>query len=89
MTAMMTLNIELPDEAVRVAKEKARQAHMSLTEWIGVRIAGRRGTRGEGERDEMGYPLGWFERTCGALADVEDFREPADPPPKPIAPLEL
>ena len=60
---------------MRVAAEKARHAHMSLAEWIGVRIAGRRGA---GERDEMGYPCGWFERTCGSLMDMEDFREPAD-----------
>ena len=86
---MTTLTIELPDEAARTAAEKARRAHMSLAEWIGVRIAGRRGTRGTGLRDEMGYPRGWFERTGGALADVEDLREPTDPAPTVIAPLEF
>ena len=86
---MTTLTIELPDETARVAAEKARRAHMSLAEWISVRIAGRRGTRSAGMRDEMGYPRGWFERTGSALADVEDFREPADPAPTVIALLEL
>lgn len=89
MQGMTTLTIELPDEAARVASEKARRAHMSLAEWIGVRIAGRRGAHGAGERDEMGYPRGWFERTGGALTDVEDFCEPPDAPPTVIAPLEL
>ena len=35
------------------------------------------------------YPVGWFERTSGSLVDVEDFREPADPPLPPVAPLEF
>jgi hypothetical protein len=53
---------------------------MTLAEWAGMRIAGRRMARGVGERDALSYPLGWFERTDGSLAEVEDFREPADPP---------
>lgn len=85
---MTTLTIELPDEAARIAAEEARRAHMTLSEWIGARIAGRRRVRGTGGRDGLGYPTGWFERSCGALADVEDFREPADPPAAPVAPLE-
>ena len=33
-----------------------------------------------------------YERTiepAALLADVEDFREPADPPPTPVSPIEL
>lgn len=86
---MTTLTIELPDEAARLAAEKARRAHMTLAEWVGVRIAGRRRARGAVGRDALGYPAGWFERTGGSLAEVEDFREPADPPVAPVAPLEL
>jgi hypothetical protein len=37
----------------------------------------------------LGYPLGWFERTMGALADVEDLREPEDRPAPPVSPIEL
>jgi hypothetical protein len=86
---MTRLTIDLPDEAAQIAAEKARRAHMTLTEWAGMRIVGRRMSRKTGERDGMGYPLGWFDRTKGSLAAVEDFREPADPPIAPIEPLEL
>lgn len=86
---MKALTIELPDEAVRMAETKARLAHMSLSEWVGTRIAGRRALRMSSGRDAMGYPNGWFSRTTGALADVEDFREPSDAPPNPVPPLEL
>ena len=86
---MTTLTIELPDEAARLAAEKASRAHMTLAEWIRVRIAGRRRTVVASERDALGYPLGWFERTAGSLADVGDFLAPDDPPAKPISPLEL
>ena len=86
---MTTLTIELPDEAARIAAEKARRAHMTLAEWVEMRIAGRRRARSTSERDALGYPAGWFERTSGSLADVEDFREQADPPAAPVAPLEL
>jgi hypothetical protein len=86
---MTTVTIELPDEAARMAAEKARRAHMTLAEWIGMRIAGRRRAHSASDRDALGYPAGWFERTSGSLADVEDFREPADPPAAPVAPLEL
>jgi cytosine/adenosine deaminase-related metal-dependent hydrolase len=86
---MTTLTIELPDEAARVAEAKARLAHMSLSEWIGSRIAGRRALRANGGRDAMGYPGGWFARTSGSLAGVDDFREPPDAPLKAVAPLEL
>jgi hypothetical protein len=86
---MTTVTIELPDEAARIAAEKARRANMTLAEWIGVRIAGRRRTDKMGELDTMGYPAGWFERTAGSLADVDDLHEPVDVPAKPIAPLEL
>ena len=86
---MTTLTIELPDEAARLAAEKARRAHMTLAEWAGLRIAGRRRARSAGGRDALGYPPGWFERTSGSLAEVEDFREAADPPVAPAAPLEL
>ena len=41
------------------------------------------------ENDEFGYPKGWFEKTCGSLADVDDFAEPPDHPPKPVEPLNL
>ena len=85
---MTTLTIELPDEAARIAAEKARRAHLTLSEWISARIAGRRHARGPGGRDALGYPPGWFERTCGALSELEDFREPVDPPAAPVAPLE-
>ncbi len=86
---MTTLTIELPDDDARLAAEKARRAHMTLAEWIGLRIAGRRRVRSAGGRDALGYPAGWFERISGSLAEVEDFREPADPPVVPVAPLEL
>ena len=86
---MTTLTIELPDETARLAEERARQAQMTLSEWISTRIAGRRSARSRGERDRFGYPAGWFERTVGSLADVEDFCEPADPPLRPITPLNL
>ena len=86
---MTTLTIELPDEAARLAAEKASRAHMTLAEWIRVRIAGRRRVAAAGERDALGYPRGWFERTAGSLGDVGDFCAPADLPAKPITPLEL
>ena len=87
--AMTTLTIELPDEAARLATEKARRAHLTLAEWVRVRIAGRGRTRAAAERDSLGYPPGWFERTCGSLSEVEDFREPADPAAAPMPPIEL
>ena len=86
---MTTLTIELPDEAARHATEQARRAHLTLAEWVRVRIAGRRRTREVAERDPLGYPPGWFERTCGSLAGVEDFREPADAAAAPLPPIEL
>ena len=86
---MSTLTIELSDEAACMAAEKARDAHMTLAEWVSMRIAGRRMARTVSDRDAMGYPPGWFERTRGSLSDVEDFREPADRPVAPVAPLEL
>jgi hypothetical protein len=86
---MTTLTIELPDEAARLAAEKASRAHMTLAEWVRVRIAGRRRAAVASERDALGYPVGWFERTSGSLADVGDFCAPDDPPANPIAPLEL
>ena len=86
---MTTLTIELPDEAARIAAEKARRAHMTLGEWISLRIAGRRRRHEGSERDSLGYPLGWFDRTIGSLAEVNDFNEPADPPPPSGTPLEL
>jgi hypothetical protein len=56
---------------------------MTLFYWIGLRIAGRR-ARKASEPDAMGYPAGWFERTSGSLADMDDFREPEDPPVAPV-----
>lgn len=86
---MTTLTIELPEADARIAEEKARRANMTLSEWASLRIMGRTRVRAAGERDEKGYPIGWFERTDGALADVEDFREPEDHPAPPVAPIEL
>ena len=85
----MILTIELPDADARLAEEKARRANMTLSEWAALRIVGRTRLRAAGERDEKGYPIGWFERHAGALADVEDFREPEDRPAPPIDPIEL
>jgi len=87
--SMTTLTIELPDDAARLATEKAHRAHLTLADWVRVRIAGRRRSREAGESDSLGYPPGWFERTCGSLADVEVFREPADPAAAPVPPIEL
>ncbi len=85
----MILTIELPDADARLAEEKARRANMTLSEWAALRIVGRSRLRTADERDEKGYPIGWFERHAGALADVEDFREPEDRPAPPIDPIEL
>lgn len=62
---------------------------MTVSEWIAFRILGRRGPQSDGERDELGYPKGWFEKTCGSLSDVEDFVEPPDPVPERVPPLNL
>ena len=62
---MTTLTIELPDDTARLATEKARRAHMTLAEWVRVRIAGRRRTTGATDRDALGYPAGWFELAKG------------------------
>lgn len=86
---MTKLTIEVPDEAARIAAEKSRNARMTLSEWIALRILGRRGASSNGERDELGYTKGWFEKTCGSLSDVDDFVEPADRPPEPIPALNL
>ena len=86
---MTRLTIELDDYAAEVAIEKARQANLTLSEWLADHIVGASRKQFAGERDAMGYPIGWFERTFGSLADVEDFCEPADPPPPPISPLDL
>jgi len=86
---MKILTIELEDDAAQLATEKARRANLTVSEWIGDRIAGRCRVRAAGARDALGYPAGWFERTAGSLAGEEDFHEPADPPPTPVAPLEL
>jgi len=86
---MKTLTIELPDDAARIATEKARRAHLTLAEWVRLRIAGRRAVREVGARDSLGYPAGWFERTRGSLAEVEDFHEPADAAAAPVPPLDL
>jgi hypothetical protein len=85
---MTTLTIELPDEAARLAAEKASRVHLTLAEWVRLRIVGRR-ARAVVERDGFGYPMGWFERTCGSLAGVEDFREPEDSMVEPVPPIEL
>jgi hypothetical protein len=86
---MTTLTIEIEDTAARLAIEKARLANLSVDEWIARRIAGRSRVHSKGLSDPLGYPPGWFERTGGALAAVEDFREPADAPPAAVPPLEL
>jgi hypothetical protein len=85
---MKTRNIELPDDIASAAEMRAHRANMTLAEWVAFRITGRR-NRAPGERDSMGYPAGWFERTTGALADVEDFRAPEDRPAKTIGAIEL
>jgi len=85
---MKTLTIELPDDVASAAEERAHRANMTLAEWVVSRIAGRR-EQATGVRDAMGYPTGWFERTTGALADVEDFHEPEDRPATTIAAIEL
>ena len=85
---MTKLTIELPDETARLAEEGARLARMSLGEWINLRIAGGRRPRSNEGLDDMGYPHGWFERTEGSLADVDDFEEPSDCPAKPVPSLE-
>lgn len=36
------------------------------------------------EKDAMGYPVGYFEKTFGCLAG-EPFDYPDDPPPEPAA----
>lgn len=87
---MTKLTIEVPDEAARLAKEKSRSARMTLSEWIALRIlGGRRGMRSSIQRDNLGFPKGWFESTFASLADVDDFVEPADRPPEPSAALNL
>jgi hypothetical protein len=86
---MKTLTIELPDEAAFAAEARARRANMTVAEWIRTRIIGRHGLPRPVARDAMGYPDGWFERTAGALADVEDLREPEDRPATAIAAIEL
>ena len=86
---MTTLTIQLSDEMARLAAEKARLADMTVSEWITSRIAGRRRARSSAKKDPLGYPLGWFERTCGSLADVDDFRESEDSSEPPISPLDL
>ena len=86
---MTTLMIEIEDDAARLAAEKARRANLTVSEWIARRIAGRSRVRTTGARDALGYPAGWFERTTGALAGVEDFCEPGDAPLAPVAPLEI
>jgi hypothetical protein len=86
---MTTLTIELPDADARIAEEKARRANMPLSEWARLRLTGRRRVHVAVPCDEMGYPIGWFDRHAGALADVTDFREPEDRPESPIEPIEL
>lgn len=86
---MSTVTIELPEEIVLLAAERAGKAHLPVAEWLSLRIAGRRGLRATEGFDAMGYPSGWFERTTGSLADVDDFCEPADRPEVPSFPLEL
>ncbi len=85
----MILTIELPDADARIAEDKARRANMPLSEWARLRLTGRRRVRVAVPCDEMGYPPGWFERHAGALADVDDFREPEDRPEPPIEPIEF
>jgi hypothetical protein len=85
---MKTLTIELPDDVASAAEERAHRANMTLGEWITSRIVGRR-NRPPVVRNSMGYPLDWFERTAGALADVEDLREPEDRPAAVILGLPL
>ncbi len=84
---MKTLTIELPDEAVSEAEARARRAKMTLAEWIAARIVGRASP--QVERDGMGYPHGWFERTAGSLADVADLTEPEDRLVPPSESIEL
>lgn len=85
---MKTLTINLPDDVAVLAEARALLANMTLAEWIAARIAGRRAPI-RMDRDELGYPLGWFERTMGALADVEGLREPEDRPVPAVSPIEL
>lgn len=86
---MTKVTLELEDRAVQLAAEKARLADLTISEWISQRIVGRRrGRVSREERDVLGYPVGWFDRTTESLGDVADFREPSDPPPAFVAPLE-
>jgi hypothetical protein len=85
---MKTVTIELPDNVASAAQERANRANMTLAEWIASRIGGGQDRVG-GVRDSMGYPTDWFERTTGALADLEDFREPEDHPATNIPAIEL
>ena len=84
---MKTLTIELAGDAAEMAEARARRAKMSVEEWVASRITGLRGGA-MGERDSMGYPKDWFERTTGSLADV-DIREPEDPPFRAIPAIDL
>lgn len=86
---MTTLTIELSDTDARIIEETARRANMTPSEWAALRIVGRNRRHMTEALDESGYPKGWFERHAGALADVDDFREPEDHPAPPIDAIEL
>ncbi|MEO8352690.1 MAG: hypothetical protein ABI680_13225 [Chthoniobacteraceae bacterium] len=84
----MTLTIELSEDAANAARARARLANLTLEEWAAARIGGCHRDPGM-PRDAMGYPIGWFERTEGVLADVEDLREPEDRPSAAVGGVEL
>lgn len=76
---MAHLNIYLPDDVAAALKREANAAGVPLSRFIL--------SRGTGNRPGDHWPEGFFELSCGFLA--ENIEEPADAPAEPVEALNL
>lgn len=78
---MSTLAIDLQATLASLDNDSATKLERLVRDALAlVRTAKQPDGRGV---DANGWPVGYFERTFGCLADQE-FEAPADPPPEPL-----
>ena len=67
---MGAVTVYLDEKTERMVRRRAKRAHKSVSAWVKELVTG-------GKTDANGWPVGYFERTYGSLADVDDFAAPA------------
>lgn len=85
---MATLTINVEDDIARHIEESARREHMSVSEWIKLRVkpGADRLAAMEARAIANGYPPGWLT-LFGSLADDETFASPSRNGTRPLEPL--